>query len=151
MKFHLTARPVFDENGNRLGKMPDGGVRISSLPKQGVQRIHVDLLKGGLAGKHTRSDTHIVVHTKEGDVSFRIDQAPGRYCLTCGERLPDFAGNGTKAEAAAAKECIKHVKDHGSAAETSEKWPHGYQSHPYSYLCTIEETDLSKRLMDAGA
>jgi hypothetical protein len=151
MKLHLTASPAYDESGNYIGKMSDNGIRISNLPRQGVQRIHVDLLKGPLEGKHTKTDTHITVHTKDGDVSFRIDQEPGRYCLTCGERLADFAGNGSQAEAEAAQECRDHVKGHGSKAETSEKWPYGYQSHPRSYICTIEENNLSKRLMSAGA
>ena len=151
MKIHLTAKTVTDADGN-VCKIPDGSMRFSNLPRGGLQRIHVDSLKAGgaLAKHHTQTPTHITVHSKEGDVIFKILEQPGRYCLTCGDKLSPFAGNGTEAEAAAAQKCLAHVKSHGKTAETSEKYPHGYNNHSFSYHCEIVENDLSKRLM-AGA
>ncbi len=153
MKIHITAKTVWDADGNE-SKISDGGCRITSLPKSGVQRINVKTLQEHSAFATLIKDgsqPRIVYVTKDGDVTFLIKHMPGRYCLTCDERLPDFAGGGTVEEAKAAKQCRKHVDDHGGKAETSARWPHGYQSYPNSYECTIEETDLTKRLMRAGA
>jgi len=152
MQINLTAETVYHENGDIAGKRLDGGIRLSALPANGMKRIPAKMLKpgGALANNHTRTNTHIIAHTNDGDVSFKILREPGRYCLTCGDRLPSFAGNGTAEEAKAAKECLAHVKEHGNKAETSKAWPHGYENYPTSFLCEIEETELTKRLTVAG-
>lgn len=151
MKIRITAKSVYDENGNPAGKVPDGAISFSSLPKSGFQRIAVKMLDGALKPHTTISDKEIVIHSKDGDVVFDIIYPPGRFCLTCGERLPDIGMVGSKEEASLAKECRDHVKTHGTKAETSKKWPHGYRSSPGAYDCSIRETELTKRLMSAGA
>ena len=151
MKIHKTAKEVYDENGNPAGKLPDGNIRFSSLPKSGFQRIAKKMLDGVLKPHTTINDKAIVIHSKDGDVVFDIIYPPGRFCLTCGEKLPNIGEVGSEEEAERAKECRDHVKTHGTKAETSKKWSHGYRSSPGAYDCSIRETDLTKRLMRAGA
>jgi hypothetical protein len=151
MKITRTAEMAYNKDGVELGKVSDGGVLITNLSPKAEQSIPANLIAGLPKGTVTQTPTHITIHTKEGDVPFRIHQPPGRYCVTCGEKLVDFADNGTKAEAEAAKECRDHVEAHGKKAETSEAAPHGYVSHPFSYRCTIDKTPLTERLMATGA
>lgn len=151
MKIRITAKAVYDENGKPAGKIPDGGIKFISLPKGGVQRITQKSLEGVYKPHTTVSDKAIVFHSKDGDVVFDIIYPPGRFCLTCGDRLPDIGMVGSKEEAALAKKCIAHVETHGAKAEKSQRWPHGYRSSPGNYDCSIRETDLTKRLMSVGA
>lgn len=151
MKIHMTAKEVYDENGKPAGKLPDGGIRFESLPKSGLQTIGQKTLTGDLKAHITANDKAIVFHSSDGDVVFDIIYPPGRFCLTCGEKLPDAGMVGSKEEAALAADCIAHVKTHGGKAEKSDRWPHGYRSSPGNYDCSIRESDLTKRLMQAGA
>lgn len=154
MKIHLTAKAVWDKDGNE-SKIPDGGCSFDSLPKSGNQRIKVKDIKGVFAAHTTvhpgGDNPRIVFHTNDGDVAFLIKHMPGRYCLTCDERLPDAGAAGSEAEAKLAAKCRKHVKSHGDSAEKSVRWPDGYMAYPTSYDCMIEETDLTKRLMAGGS
>jgi hypothetical protein len=116
------------------------GLRILNLPAGGKQRIHSDLLVDPAVAPHiSHGDTSFTFHTLDGDVVFNIDREPGRYCLTCGEQLPDFAGNGKTQEMRRAAQCRAHIATHGKSAETSTAWPHGYESYPNSYLCSIDD------------
>ncbi len=151
MKIIKPAVMAYNADGVELGKVSDGTFKITNLPKSGEQSIPADMSKLGLAkNNYTKTATHITFHTSDGDVSFRIHQPPGRYCVTCGEKLPDFAGNGTAQEAFAVRRCLDHIKKHGDEALVTDKWPNGYASHPFSYRCIIEETPLTKRLMAQG-
>ena len=119
---------------------PAHGVCISNLPNNGVQRINSSLLKGHEVSRFiTVINDVITVNTVDGPVVFNVEREPGRYCLTCGEQLPDHAGNGTALEAKRAQACRDHVASHGAKAEKSPKWPHGYESYPNSYLCNIDD------------
>jgi hypothetical protein len=153
MKIHVTSRTVRDDKGASF-KMPDGKCRITALPKSGRQKIQARHLTGEFS-KFARvikdgDSPRIVFDTHDGDITFNIDRLPGRYCLTCNERLPDSGAAGSEEEAKLAAECIAHVKGHGGKAEKSDRWPHGYQSYPSAYDCTVEVTELTKRLMRAG-
>jgi hypothetical protein len=153
MKIHITSRTVRDDVGKEY-KMPDGKCRITKLPRGGKQRIQAKHLTGEFA-QFVRviedgDAPRIVFDSHDGDITFKIDHLPGRYCLTCNERLPDPGPAGSEEEAKLAAQCIAHVKKHGGKAETSARWPHGYQSYPNAYACTVEVTELTKRLMRAG-
>lgn len=114
------------------------GIRITNLPKSGLQRLPAAAIE-----RHkdyvSMEDGKIVFHTLDGDVDFLIVHEPGRFCLTCDERLPDFGGNGTMLEASRAQQCRDHVKSHGTEAEKSAKWKDGYQSYPNTFECTVED------------
>ncbi len=114
------------------------GIKILSLPKSGLQRIPVPALDKH-AGYITLDPDKITYHTVDGDVVFNIIHGPGRYCLTCDEKLPDHGGNGTMLEAQRAAECLAHVAGHGKKAETSDAWPKGYSHRPNTFDCTIED------------
>ena len=134
MKLHILAET--DEAGVRRPV----GLRVENLPKSGLQRIPAHILEQH-SDYVSKTPEHIVFHTVDGDVAFRIIHPPGRYCLTCGLKLPNHAGNGTEAEAKAAQECRDHVATHGDEAETSEAWPQGYCSYPRTYQCQVEKQD----------
>lgn len=114
------------------------GIRIVNLPKNGYQNLHINTLE-----RHkdyvTVDANKITFITVDGDVVFNIVKQPGRFCLTCGDKLPDFGGNGTMIEAQRASECREHVASHGKKAETSDKWPHGYSNRPNTFECSIED------------
>ena len=120
------------------GKRSPIGLRLTNLPKSGTQLITTDTLDRHKdyveieAGK-------IIYHTIDGEVVFHVIREPGRYCITCGQRLPDHGGNGTALEASRAAECRAHVESHGKDAITHENWPHGYVSRPRTFECTIED------------
>ena len=108
------------------------GLRISHVTEGGRQRV----LKSTLAEFKqfvTRTKEQIVFHTLDGDVVFNIVWPPGRFCLSCKEELPS-----PQADPFADK-CRKHVKTHGSDAEKTERWPHGYRASYDSYDCILEK------------
>jgi hypothetical protein len=114
------------------------GIEILNLPKSGRQRIPLATIE-----RHkdhvTLTKEAITFTTIHGDVKFPIVQEPGRYCLTCGIRLPDHGGNGTMLESQRAKECLEHVASHGKDVVDSDEWPHGYSNRPLTFDCTIED------------
>jgi hypothetical protein len=114
------------------------GIRISNLPKSGIQRLPINALERHKDHVTVTAD-EIVFSTVDGDVAFLIVREPGRFCLTCGERLPDHGGNGTLVEAQRAAQCREHVKGHGKTAEKPDDWPHGYVNRPNTFECTIED------------
>ena len=114
------------------------GIRITNLPNSGIQRIPMAALE--------RHKDHVTIDKKaitfstvDGEIRFNITREPGRFCLTCGERLPDHGGNGTLVEAQRASQCLEHVKKHGAKAEKTDEWPHGYLNRPQTYECTVED------------
>jgi hypothetical protein len=130
-----------DESGR---KRPTG-LQLLNLPASGKQNIHQQTL-AEWRDYVTVTPAAIIVHTVDGDVQFDIDQPPGRYCLTCGERLPDM-GSSTNEESLNAQKCLAHVAEHKKAA-TSDRWPHGYSHRPKSYTCTIRPTKLTEALQN---
>lgn len=131
MKVHILATAPDPQTGVKLAR----GIRISNLPKNGIQKIpESELAKH--RGFFQITDDAIIYDTVDGPVRFEIEHEPGRYCLTCGEQLPDHGGNGTELEARRAQKCRDHVAEHGADAETSAAWPHGYR-HSRSYTCRV--------------
>ena len=114
------------------------GIRIDNLPKNGLQNLHINALERHKNFVTVEADK-ITFRTVDGNVVMNIIHQPGRFCLTCDERLPDFGGNGTLVEAQRASVCLAHVEAHGKSAEKSEKWPHGYSNRPNSFECSIED------------
>jgi hypothetical protein len=96
------------------------------------------------------SESAISFETEEGTVSFDIVYPPGRFCLTCGEKLPN-AGQSAEAEAENAAKCREHCESHGDAMVVEPKWPNGYRHSPKTYLCKIQDSELTQKLMAAGA
>jgi hypothetical protein len=94
------------------------GMKMLSAPKSGKHNFRKEWLE-----EHrqfiTKTDKRITLHTVDGDINFKIDHLPGRYCLTTGVKLPDVSKD-PKAEA-----CRAHVKAQKSAVKT-ERWPDGY-------------------------
>ena len=150
MKIHITAEEVKDATGGKH-KTPDGLCRITQLSPDGRQRLSKKQINGPYAPFVKVANKTITFKSHDGDIVFAIKHQPGRHCLTCGERLPDPGPAGSTEEAERSKECIKHVDAHGKKAELSDRWPHGYQSYPGAYDCTVVESKLTKRLMGAGA
>lgn len=144
MKLHLTAVETKDDAGN-VHRVLDGRCRFETLARNGVQMISTQHLVERFAPFTTVEGDTITFDSHDGDIVFDIIEKPGVYCLTCGERLGDMVP-----DAAAAKAAQDHVKAHGKSAEKTERWPHGYRSHPKSYLCKVQETETTKRLMAAG-
>lgn len=134
MKIQILASPP-DQLGNRKAV----GIKILSIPESGSTM----LLPADAVERHKDfvelNDEGFLYHTVDGDVLLRIVREPGRYCLTCGERLPDHGGNGTMTEARRAKQCLDHVDSHGGKAEQSDDWPHGYISRPRTFECVVED------------
>ena len=114
------------------------GIRIANLPKNGLQNIHINALERHKDHVAIGADK-ITFTTVDGDVVLNIIHQPGRFCLTCDERLPDFGGNGTLLEAQRAAACRDHVTEHGKTAEKSDTWPHGYSNRPNTFECSIED------------
>jgi len=137
MKVRILATPPDPATGE---KQP-AGIRIEDLPKGSTrQRIPVQALEQHQQTGHVTIEAdRFVYHTVDGDVVFHIRQEPGRYCLTCGERLPDFGGNGRALEARRAQQCIDHVAAHGDKAVKSPDWPHGYENRPSTFTCEVED------------
>mgnify|MGYP003652305053 CR=1 FL=1 len=94
------------------------GMKILSPPNTGKHNFKKEWLE---EHSHfiTKTSTHITLHTVDGDVNFKIDHMPGRYCLTTGVKLPD-ASKDPKAEA-----CRAHVAAQDNPVKT-DRWPHGY-------------------------
>jgi hypothetical protein len=131
----------------KIHKTRLGGIRFANLPKGGMQNISVNTLRE-LANHVSVSDEEIVFKTEEGSVAFDVVYPPGRYCLTCGERLPD-AGSTAEHEAENAKACREHCEAHGKKMVTEQKWPHGYRHQPRAYTCAAKDTELNKKLIAA--
>ncbi len=131
------AEVVTPENGEPF-KRATGEIRVVSLPKGEKQRIHMKTLEE-YADNFTIEDEKFTLHTVDGDVVFHVIHKPGRYCITTGKRLPDFAGNGTKLEAQRAEICRKHVESLGDKAVKHPRWPHGYVNRPNTWTCRVED------------
>lgn len=126
MKIQILSR--FDE-GRGLKKAI--GMKILEPPRNGKHNFRKDWLQQWREFI-TVTDGKIVLHTVDGDVSFKIIYAPGRHCLTCGEVLPD-AGADPHAE-----QCRSHIEEHGEVAVKTERWPHGYIATK-AYMTILEE------------
>ena len=131
MKVRILARRL--EDGS---KVPTGEIRVEELPEK--QRLNAATLEK-FADHFTIEEDKFTLSTVDGKIIFHIKHHPGRYCITCGTRLPDFGGNGRKIETMRAKQCRDHVATHGKEAMKSEKWPHGYVNRPNTYTCTVED------------
>jgi hypothetical protein len=94
------------------------GMKMLSAPNTGKHNFRKEWLE-----EHrqfvTKTDERITLHTVDGDINFKVDHLPGRYCLTTGVRLPDVSKD-PKAEA-----CRAHVAAQKFAVKTP-RWPHGY-------------------------
>lgn len=131
----------------RIHKTRSGGIRFASIPSGGVQNISVNTLND-LANHVSVSDEEISFNTEDGTVTFDVVYPPGRYCLTCNERLPD-AGSTAEHEAENAKACREHCESHGKKMVTDRKWPHGYRHQPKAYTCKAKDSELTKKLKAA--
>jgi len=123
---------VLSRARNAAGAAQPTGIKITNLPKSGNQRI----LKSTLAEFRqfiTQTPERITFHASDGDIRFKVNWPPGRFCLTCGEELPDSRADPFSAS------CREHVKKHGNKAEKSDKWPDGYRVSYNSYDCTLED------------
>lgn len=130
-----------------IHKTRGGGLLFTSLPKSGVQNIKVHTLNE-LANHVSISDSEISFKTEAGTVTFDIIYPPGRFCLTCGEKLPD-AGSTAESEAENAKACREHCESHGEDMVKSRRWPHGYRHQPKSYTCTAQDSEINQKLIAA--
>ena len=75
---------------NEVGETKLSGLRIEKLAKARRHHFSQSMIdKYESSGLITKSDTAIVVHTVDGDMVFNIDHPPGRYCLHCGDALPN--------------------------------------------------------------
>jgi hypothetical protein len=131
----------------RIHKTVNGGLRFANLPRCGIQSIRAGSLKN-FEPHVTITDTEVVFDTEDGPVEFDVVYPPGRFCLTCGERLPD-QGSTAAFEAENAAACREHVATHGSKAEVSDKWPHGYRHMPHGYALKARDTELNQKLIAA--
>ena len=131
----------------RIHKTRGGGIRFASLPRSGQAKISVNTLNE-LANHVTVTDTEITFITEAGPVVFDIVTPPGRWCLTCGEKLPDV-GSTAAAEAENAQACRDHVATHGNKAEKSVRWPDGYSHHAKHYVCKAQDSELNAALIAA--
>ncbi len=124
MKVEILAR--WDESKGI--KMPFG-LKIKNLAKSGKQRFMPHWLRQWKQFI-TQTTEQIILHGVDGDVVYRVDYAPGRHCMTCGESLPDERADPL------AEQCRAHVAAHDDAIAT-ERWPHGYIS-TNAFNCTQE-------------
>lgn len=136
MEIKKLAKLIETEFGAK--KVPSGQIRIQKLPKGGKQRISTRVLEEFKDNIEIQEDGFLF-KTETGDVFFKIIHEPGRYCITCGERLPDFGGNGTAIEAVRSAQCRAHVATHGKKAKAHPRWPHGYVNRPNTYTCSVED------------
>ena len=120
---------------------------LARLGQSGVKKAYaMKMLSAPNSGRHsfrkewleehrqfiTQTDKRITLHTVDGDINFKIDHLPGRYCLTTKLRLPDVSKD-PKAEA-----CRAHVKAQKSAVKT-ERWPDGYKVVQAKMISTTME------------
>jgi len=132
----------------KKGRKVAAGLGILNLPTSGKQRILKDTLNR-FGEFFTVAPDAITAHTVDGDVTFRICQAPGRHCLTCGEKLPGF-GSTAQDDAANIAACGAHIAEHEAAGDKvsrSKRWPHGYMVLASSYLCEVLPSDLANEKM----
>ena len=138
MKIRKLARVISEDADGKASKEATGEIRVEKLPGNGKQRISTSTLEK-FANNFDIEEDRFVLNTVDGKVIFNVLHEPGRHCLTCGERLPDFGGNGSKLEAVRAAQCRAHVATHGNDAILHPNWPHGYANRPETYTCTIED------------
>ena len=76
----------------------------------------------------------ITMHTIDGDMVFKLDHLPSRYCLHCGEALPneDVDGNWPAGHIKLGEGARKHVAEKHSGKESpNSSYPAGYKYKKY--------------------
>ena len=108
------------------------GIKILRLPNSGKQNLTTKTLQD-FKQFISQDDKAIIFHTVDGNVVFNIDRAPGRYCLSCEEKMLDSRDDPYN------EKISEHVLEHGKSAVTTSRWPHGYEVFANHYHCTIED------------
>lgn len=82
---------------------------------------------------------NIVLHTAHGDVVYRIERAPGAYCVHCGTKL----GEGAARNPAQVAPRLEHVEAQHSEAPVDSANPAGYEvtDHYDATLVAVEPTE----------
>ena len=107
-----------------------GVIEMLKAPVNGRHNFSPKLVeRGKSAGWLEMNDTHIIMHTTEGDVNFKITGFPGRVCLHDGVKLPDDPTG------AAARQYIE--ENFPGVESPSPDWPAGYACFNY-YATTME-------------
>ena len=91
------------------------------------------------------TDKQIILHTIDGDMPFKLDHVPGRYCAHCNEALPneDLEEGGAaipQGDPRLGKAARKHVAAKHKGAESPDpRNPSGYKYKMY-YGATAEDS-----------
>ena len=122
------------------------GIQLMALAKSRRHHFSPVWLERHIArGFVSMTDSSIVLHTIDGDMLFKIDHVPSRYCLHCGEKLhneEDDAGGmliraGDSRLGAEAREHVK--KKHTGKKSMNPSFPSGYKFKHY-YGATADES-----------
>lgn len=86
--------PILDENLNTIKRLtnplPVKGIEVQNTGVMEAQNFSIDLVVSGLQdGWMELADGNLILHAVPEDLKYKVLREPGRYCLHCGEKLPD--------------------------------------------------------------